>query len=69
MNDVHVGRTPVEVPFTWYWFYDFKAEKEGCKATVQRERFKAPVYLWPPMDLLMEAIPLKVRKNIPMQYK
>ncbi|MBI5154226.1 PEGA domain-containing protein [Candidatus Poribacteria bacterium] len=60
MNDVHVGRTPVEVPFTWYWFYDFKADLDGYETTVQRERFHAPVYLWPGLDLLMEAMPFRV---------
>jgi len=60
MNDVSVGRTPVEVPFTWYWFYDFKAEKDGYETAVSRERFKAPVYLWVPMDLVMEAMPFPV---------
>jgi len=60
MNDIHVGRTPVEVPFTWYWYYDFKAEKEGYEATVQRERFRAPVYLWFPLDFVMELVPARI---------
>ena len=60
MNDIHLGRTPVEQPFTWYWFYDFKAEKEGYETVVRRERFHAPVYLWPGLDLLMEMMPFPV---------
>ncbi len=60
MNDVHLGRTPVEMPFTWYWYYDFQAELDGHETSVTRERFRAPVWLWPPMDLVMEAMPFHV---------
>ena len=57
MNDVHLGRTPVEVPFTWYWWYDFKAEKEGFETTVVRKRFYAPVHQWTGLDFLTEFYP------------
>lgn len=61
MNSVHLGQTPTEVPFTWYWYYDFKAEKDGYKTAIKRERFRAPIYLWPGVDLLMEMMPFHVR--------
>lgn len=61
MNDVHLGRTPVEMPFTWYWYYDFTAELEGHETAFQRHRFRAPPYLWPGVDLLMETMPFPVR--------
>lgn len=61
MNDVHLGRTPIEMPFTWYWYYDFKAELDGHRTGIRRERFRAPVWLWPPADLLMEAMPFTVK--------
>lgn len=61
MNDVHIGRTPTEMPFTWYWYYDFQAELDGYETGVTRERFHAPVYLWPGVDLLMEMMPFPVR--------
>lgn len=61
MNDVHLGRTPVEAPFTWYWYYDFVAVQEGHGAAYQRRRFKAPWYLVPPLDLAMEMVPVPVR--------
>lgn len=60
MNDVHLGRTPVESPFLWYWYYDFKAEKEGYRTGAIRERFDAPVYLWMGPDLVMELLPIPV---------
>lgn len=61
MNGVRLGQTPVEQPFTWYWYYDFIATKDGYQPTGQRERFRAPVYLWPGLDLLMEAMPFYVK--------
>ncbi|MEQ8819872.1 MAG: PEGA domain-containing protein [Sumerlaeia bacterium] len=60
MNSVHLGRTPVEQPFAWFWYYDFLAEKEGFEPAVSRERFRAPLYLVPPMDLVMEMMPFPV---------
>lgn len=61
MNSVKLGETPTEIPFTWYWYYDFKAEKEGYHPAYKRERFKAPLYLAPGLDLLMEMMPFHVR--------
>ena len=60
MNDVHLGTTPVEIPFTWYWYYDFRAQKEGYETAFLRQRVNAPVYLWPGPDLLMEMMPFPV---------
>ncbi len=66
MNDVHLGRAPLQMPFTWYWYYDFVAEKEGYKTTTERVRFRAPVYLWVPFDYFAEMLPFKIydTKNV-----
>jgi hypothetical protein len=58
MNDMYRGRTPITIPFGWYWYYDFKLEKEGYQKIEARERFHTPIWCWIPMDLVMEAIPL-----------
>ncbi len=60
MNGVPLGETPVEHPFTWYWYYDFIATKEGYQAAGTRERFHAPPWLWPGFDLVMEMMPFYV---------
>jgi len=60
MNGVNLGTTPLEQPFTWYWYYDFVATKEGYVADGKRVRFRAPPWLWPGFDLLMEAMPFYV---------
>jgi hypothetical protein len=60
MNGVNLGTTPVEQPFTWYWYYEFVATKDGYAPTRKQERFRAPVYLWPGLDLVMEMMPFYV---------
>ncbi len=68
MNGVMLGETPVEYPFTWYWYYDFVAQMEGHQSVGERRRFRAPPWLWPGFDLLMEAMPFYVvdRKKVHM---
>jgi hypothetical protein len=58
INNVYRGRTPITVPFGWYWYYDFVIEKEGFQKIKAQERFHTPFWCWMPLDLVMEAIPL-----------
>lgn len=60
MNGVNLGTTPVEYPFTWYWYYDFAAEMEGYETASLRRRFHSPIYLMPGLDLIMELIPINI---------
>ncbi len=60
VNGNYRGRTPITIPFGWYWYYDFKVEKEEYKPLTARERFHAPVWFYIPFDLIMEAIPLRI---------
>jgi len=58
INNTYRGRTPVTVPFGWYWYYDFNLEKEGYQSLEARERFHTPIWCWMPLDLVAEATPL-----------
>jgi hypothetical protein len=60
VNDVHLGRAPLQMPFIWYWYYDFEAELEGYETKRERVRFRSPVYLWVPLDLFAEMLPFKI---------
>ncbi len=60
MNGVYRGKTPVEIPFAWYWYYDFTLRKDGYEPVSVRERFKAPVYFWVPFDVVAEAMPFPI---------
>jgi len=57
VNNVHRGKTPVEIPFTWYWYYNFELQKEGYEPVSVQERFRAPFYFWMPIDVVAEAMP------------
>lgn len=59
LNDQEVGRTPLEVPFTWYGRYDVRLEREGYR-TLETERVaEQPWWEKPGPDLLAEALPGK----------
>ncbi len=69
LNGLHRGRTPIEIPFIWYWYYDFELTEEGYEPLVARERFHAPVYAaFPPLDLLSEAAPVVFRDTRRRHY-
>jgi hypothetical protein len=52
------GATPIEIPFIWYWHYDFVLEKPGFHSLSVEERFRAPPWFLMPVDLFMEIIPV-----------
>lgn len=59
LNDQEVGRTPLDVPFTWYGTYDVRLEREGYQ-TLQTEQIAArPWWETPGPDLFAEALPDK----------
>lgn len=65
INGVYRGKTPVEIPYNWNWYYDFTLKKPGYQDFCIRERFYAPVRHWIPFDLVSEALP--VRSNEPQR--
>lgn len=62
INGVYRGETPVEIPYNWNWYYDFRLEKEGYQPFCIRERFYAPAKHWVPFDLIAEAAPVNSRE-------
>jgi len=68
VNYVERGRTPIEIPIIWYWYYEIKVEKEGYQPVEAHERFYAPPWAVPPLDLLAEAIPIPIKKTYYRHY-
>ena len=68
MNDAYRGKTPITIPFGWYWFYDFEVEKEGYQTLESRERFRAPVWFYIPFDLVMEIMPFRIYDTKELDY-
>lgn len=66
INGVYRGKTPVEIPYNWNWYYDITVKKEGYYSLTKRERFYAPARHWIPFDLVTEAVPAKSHE---VQYR
>eukprot|EP00752_Nemacystus_decipiens_P013508 g11966.t1 len=54
-----VGRTPLEVPFTWYGTYDVRLEREGFETLYSQQTAEQPWWEKPGPDLFAEAMPNK----------
>ena len=64
LNDEEVGRTPLQVPYTFYGTYDVRLEKDGHHPLWTKQKTKAPWWEAPGPDLLAEMIPNnKVEQN------
>lgn len=55
LNDEEVGRTPVNVDFTWYGDYDIIIRKDGYQTLQTHARIVEPWYQIPPVDLFAES--------------
>lgn len=63
LNDVDVGRTPVEVDFKWYGIYDVRISKEGYEPLITAREASAPVWEYPVVDLVTAPFPLHDRQT------
>lgn len=57
LNDEEVGRTPVDVAFTYYGVYDIRFELAGYEPLSTTADTRNPIWEYPGPDLLAEAIP------------
>lgn len=64
LNDVEIGRTPVEASFLYYGTYDVQVRLEGYEAINTGRTAWAPWYEYPPFDLVAEMSPVPVRTTI-----
>ncbi len=61
INDLEVGRTPLQASFLYHGWYDVRVELEGYEPLRTEAEAAAPVYEYPPIDLVAEALPMKFR--------
>ncbi len=64
INDVEVGRTPLETDFTYYGDFSVRIRKEGYEPVVDVKHVSAPVQELPVVDLAAEALPVKFENNV-----
>ena len=63
LNDEEVGRTPVEVPFTFYGVYDVRLQHAGYTPLWTTHKAEAPWWEAPGPDLVAEYVGGKVQLN------
>jgi len=68
INYVERGRTPIEMPILWYWYYKIRVEKDGYEPMEVDERFYAPPWAVTPFDLLAEALPVPIKNTYHRHY-
>lgn len=68
VNDVEVGRTPVEANFTYYGTYDVRLRLDGYEPIATSARAEAPWYEFLGADLITEAIPTGVTTRVDWKF-
>lgn len=68
LNDQEVGRTPFTRDFTWYGWYDVQLRKPGYETLKTRAKVIAPVWQWPPFDLVAELVPFPLKDKHRVHY-
>jgi len=57
LNDVPVGRTPLQTEFTYYGDYDIQVRKDGYEPIRTKATASTPLYERAPLDLATAPIP------------
>ncbi|MBX3387923.1 MAG: PEGA domain-containing protein [Phycisphaeraceae bacterium] len=57
LNDVPVGRTPLQTEFTYYGDYDVQVRKDGYEPLRTKATAWTPIYERAPLDLVTAPIP------------
>jgi len=69
LNDEEVGRTPTEVPFTFYGLYDVRLKKSGYATLHTTREAEAPFADTIGVDLFTEMLPGTVRVNLDWHFE
>lgn len=69
INDQLKGSSPVTYDFVWYGWYRVTLRKDGYARQDDRRLLRAPVYLWIPLDLLLELLPLTISDHRTWTYE
>ncbi|RME76768.1 MAG: PEGA domain-containing protein [Planctomycetota bacterium] len=56
LDGVSVGRSPVQVPFSFYGTRRLDVRAPGYRAVTRTLRLRAPWYAWPGLDLVTEVL-------------
>lgn len=68
LNDVDVGRTPLETNFLYHGEYDVQLELDGYETMMTSRDANAPWWEYPPFDLGAELLPLRLDNVIKWHF-
>jgi hypothetical protein len=68
VSQEEIGRTPVELPFTWYGDYDITLRLDGYQTRNAGANLRMPAYEIPPLDLFSELAPWTYRDTRYLHY-
>lgn len=68
VNDVELGRTPLEADFTYYGVHDVRVYKEGFEPLRTTATASAPIWEYAPIDLIAGATPFTIEKRVPWNF-
>lgn len=68
LNDVEVGRTPLDVDFKFYGDYDVRLMLEGHEPVLTHREVKAPISEIPPFDLIAAAAPADIHNRFAWHF-
>jgi hypothetical protein len=68
-NDVELGRTPLDAAFTFYGSYDVRAELDGHEPQRMKVVAQAPIYEYPPFDLIAILMPFHIDHTVHWHFK
>ncbi len=68
LNDRLMGSSPVRFDFVWYGWHRIILRKDGFERVEDHRLLRAPVYLWIPIDFVMELLPLPIRDRRAWDY-
>lgn len=68
INDNEVGRTPVDVDFTYFGKYSVRLRREGYEPIIDERKVKAPLREMPGIDLAAEALPVNFHHRVKWHY-
>jgi len=69
INDQEAGVTPYSEDFMWYGWYRITLTKPGYEQLNDRALIKCPWYLWVPVDLVMELLPVTIHDTKVLSYQ
>lgn len=69
LNDVELGRTPVETEFTFFGVYDVRLVKAGYAPLLTSREAHAPLHEFPVIDLAATAIPGTRRTRLEWHFE